>query len=360
MPSDDRPLRVLHWPTDVGGHPSDLAQAERAVGLDSTVAVISRGPFGYPVDIDLNLGSASRVRRLAGRARMLLRASRSYDVVHLNFGQAFLPMLGPLGMDLPLLRAAGVRIFATFQGCDARLPSRCPLCCHGGGPCGLDQVKPRIRIARFVRRWSARTFALNPDLLDTVPDAIFLPYTRVDPRRVEPRFSKPHTGPVRVAHAPTNRKIKGTEAVLNAVRRLGSKVELDLIEGVSNAETIRRLAQADVVIDQLRLGWYGALSVEAMALGKPVISRIDAGQAHRIPGEMFAELPIIAAEQESLSDVLAHLVAGGFGPLHERGQHSRAFVERWHDPIAIAGWLSRVYRRPEIANSGFAPDLARD
>ena len=31
-------------------------------------------------------------------------------------------------------------------------------------------------------------------------------------------------------------------------------------------------AQADLVVDQVLIGWYGALAVETMAMGKPVIA----------------------------------------------------------------------------------------
>src|SRR5690242_3548815 len=42
-----RPLRVLHCPTDVGGHPSGLARAERELGLDSHVVAFEDSPFRY-------------------------------------------------------------------------------------------------------------------------------------------------------------------------------------------------------------------------------------------------------------------------------------------------------------------------
>ena len=54
----------------------------------------------------------------------------------------------------------------------------------------------------------------------------------------------------------------------------GLKLKLDLIEGVPRANVLERLARADVVVDQLVLGWYGGLAVEAMALGRPVLGKI--------------------------------------------------------------------------------------
>jgi len=111
-----RSIRILHYPTDVGGNPMGLAQAERKLGASSTVAVITQSSLAYDVDINLNLSHKSRVTRLAHRALFAARSIRRYDVFHFNFAQTFLPRLGSHGIDLPLLRAAGKRIFMTFQG----------------------------------------------------------------------------------------------------------------------------------------------------------------------------------------------------------------------------------------------------
>ena len=47
------------------------------------------------------------------------------------------------------------------------------------------------------------------------------------------------------------------------------------IEGVPNAEARLRYAAADVVVDQLRIGWYGMFAIESMALAKPVVVHLD-------------------------------------------------------------------------------------
>src|SRR5256885_16359550 len=83
---------------------------------------------------------------------------------------------------------------------------------------------------------------------------------------------------LRIAHAPSKRAVKGRDDVLAAVdslRARGAPVELDLIEGVPNREARLRYAAADVVIDQLRVGWYGMLAIESMALAKPVVVYLD-------------------------------------------------------------------------------------
>jgi glycosyltransferase involved in cell wall biosynthesis len=74
---------------------------------------------------------------------------------------------------------------------------------------------------------------------------------------------------LRVAHAPSSRQTKGTEYVLKAVE--GLPVEFDLIENVSHAECLARIAMCDVFIDQFVWGEEGMAAKEAMSMGKPVL-----------------------------------------------------------------------------------------
>jgi hypothetical protein len=73
-----------------------------------------------------------------------------------------------------------------------------------------------------------------------------------------------------VSHSPSKRDKKGTDAILAALRG----TDLDLIEGVSHAECLRRRAGSQIFIDQLvpSIGGFGKSSVEAMAQGCAVLS----------------------------------------------------------------------------------------
>src|SRR5205085_5111075 len=126
------------------------------------------------------------------------------------------------------------------------------------------------------------------------------------------RPSPVEPGPVlRIAHAPSKRAVKGTAGVLAAVdslRARGAPVELDLIEGVPNREARLRYAAADVVIDQLKVGWYGMLAIESMALAKPVVVHLDEQAATETEEAFGLELPLIRASEGNLEDVLAGLV----------------------------------------------------
>jgi hypothetical protein len=346
-------IRVLHGPTAVGGHPTGLAAAERELGLDSTVVTIDEPPYGYSVDRVLAPPGTPTVVREWRRWRAAFAARRDADVVHFNFGSTFGPAAyGPEARsgasgrafdayarlveqrDLTLLRRAGRAIFVTFQGDDVR---------PGGGS---DDVSKRRRAARF-EHYAERVYVLNPDLLAHVPSAEFLPYASVDPRGWTPVPANP-SGPLRIVHAPSDRARKGTDAVLRAVERAragGADLELELVEGVSRDEARRALERADVVVDQLIVGWYGGVAVEAMALGKTVLARLERQDLERVPTAMREELPIVDADEQTLERLLVELSRDRRQTIEELGRRGRAFVERWHDPLEIARRVVADYER---------------
>ena len=144
--------RILHAPTDIGGHARGLSLAEQELGLRSDVAVFSPQRWGYEADIDLHAGIDVPVPvRMARRAAFLREAIERYDVFHFNYGQTLMQVrqLGRVLDELPLLRRRGKKILVTFQGCDLRPFSEC-FCRRSG----LRKNKPRIAGSPLNALWS--------------------------------------------------------------------------------------------------------------------------------------------------------------------------------------------------------------
>lgn len=333
MSEPGRRLRILHAPADVGGHAHGLSRAERELGFESDVAVVAPGPFGYEFDIDLDAGVDRPVwQRLARRASYLRRAVRRYDVFHFNFGLTLLTVrqLGVVFDELAWLKRMGKTVFMTYQGCDARPKEHCP--CRR--PQCYADTRYRIPAAKRALAHADRVFYVNPDLRRWLPGGGFTPYASVDARRLEPRPEA--EGEIVIAHAPTDVDIKGTRFVVAAVESLraeGLPVRLDLIEGASQAEVLERCGAAHVVVDQLFLGWYGALAVEAMALERPVLAYVCEREPEDNP--FGSELPVVRTSQDTLADDLRRLVADA-GLRREVGAAGRRFAATAHDPRRIA------------------------
>ena len=322
-------MRVIHSPVNVAGGPGAISAGLQELGVDSTLLVFNERPFERGFDVNLRLRDTSRASsipfNLPKQLRALAWALPQFDVFHFHAGLT----LAPRRLTLPLLRARRKGIVFQSWGSDLRWRS-------------ASEV-PYLKGAGAVIVGSYQTRRLAPrgpwPEYDVVPPAIVL--RDWEPAPVEP-------GDVlRIAHAPSKRAVKGTEAVLAAVESLrarGAPVELDLIEGVPNREARLRYAAADVVVDQLRVGWYGMFAIESMALAKPVVVHLDADAAAETEEAFGLELPLVRADEASLEDVLAGLVEVR-EQLPELGRRSREYVERVHAHTAVARRVLEIYER---------------
>jgi len=322
-------LRVLHSPVNVAGGPGAISAGLRALGVESTLLVFNERPFQRGFDVNLRLRDTSRLGSVPFNLPKQLRALgwgvRNFDVFHFHAGLT----LAPQRLTLPLLKARRKGIVFQSWGSDLRRRN-------------ASEVS-YLRSAGAVIVGSYLTRRLSPrgpwPEYDVVQPALVLDDWQPSP--TEPGET------LRIAHAPSKRAVKGTEAVLAAVeslRRRGAPVELDLIEGVPNAEARLRYAAADVVIDQLRVGWYGMFAIESMALAKPVVVHLDEEAAAETEEAFGLELPLVRADESSLEDVLAGLVEVR-AELPELGRRSREYVERVHSHTAVARRVLEIYER---------------
>jgi glycosyltransferase involved in cell wall biosynthesis len=158
-----------------------------------------------------------------------------------------------------------------------------------------------------------------------------------------------------VVHAPTDRGVKGTRFVREAVDRLqdeGVPFEYVQVENLPRAEARVQYERADLIVDQLLAGWYGGVGLEGMALGKPVICYIREQDLRFVPERMRAELPVIRATPATIYEVLREWLTKHRHELTEVGLRGRRYAERWHDPMRIA---ERVKRNYEAASGGRRP-----
>ena len=344
-------LRVLHCPTDVGGNAWGVSRGERALGCQSDVMYLSESGFGYPADVVLGARRAPTPGDLRLRRRFVRDARERYNVFHFNFGRTIVdyPRFGLDYWDIGTLEAAGGSLFVSYLGCDIRRRSlrgdpsthACAVC--DVRSCGMLSDRAKRRRAAILRKHVRAAFVVNPDLLRFAPWASFLPYGGVDIHEWIPRQTEPEE--LVVAHAPSSRAIKGTRYLIAAVDELRKsrfpRLRLDLIESVPHGQMRARLSAASVFVDQLLVGWYGRASVEAAALGVPVVCYIHPADRSRV--DFGDRIPFVSATPAELQDVLEILLADAEGR-RSLAARCRSFVEDVHDPVKIAQTLIRIYK----------------
>jgi glycosyltransferase involved in cell wall biosynthesis len=306
-------LRVVHSPVNVAGIPWANVEALRRKGVDARLVVFNRAKLHPEADWSLDRRGPLPLRlatQLAALARLLPRT----DIFHFYFGLTLVPK----SLQFPLLQAAGKKSVFHWLGSDIR----------GKTPAELA----------YGKRAGAQIVG-SYDAIRWVPEAHVIP-PGLDLSDFTPRPPSDNPRPL-VVHAPSNREKKGTAHVIEACAQL--PVELDIVEGVPHDEARERYARADIVVDQLNAGWHGVFALEAMALGKPVVSHLKPDVVERSAEAFGARVPIVPATAETLVDALRPLVED-VSARRGVGAAGRAYVERVHDIDRIADRLVDLYR----------------
>jgi glycosyltransferase involved in cell wall biosynthesis len=305
-------VRVTHCPVNTAGIPWTNVQALRARGIEAQLVVFNRYTLHPEADVDLQRPSGL-VRQQAVQWRAFARLAPQTDIFHFYFGLTLLPK----SVQFPLLRVLGKRSVMHFLGSDIRGRSREELA-------WAQRAGARVVGSYDAARW--------------VPDAQVIP-PGIDVRAIEPAPPTDRERPV-VLHAPSSRTRKGTEHIVAVCQELD--VELEIVEGLDHREAFERYRNADVIVDQLNAGWYGVFAIEAMALGKPVVTFLHDEAVRKTEEAFGVEVPIVNATKETLADKLRPLVESAV-ERQRVGRAGRAYVEEVHDLEGMTDRLLALY-----------------
>jgi glycosyltransferase involved in cell wall biosynthesis len=350
-------MKVLHLPTSVGNHGYSLALTERRHGLDSKSLVIGNNYFQFRSDISLEL-NGSKLRKKIQLLNLFFKIYKDYDIYHFNFGQTLIdfPLKRVNLLDLPFYKG---RKFMTFNGSDLRqLVDRktnpyTPFSIQENDEniinynISLDNKKERIaKILRYVDH----CFVVNPDLMRFISNekATYIPFIKsswFDIERVERNQKINKT--IKIVHAPTNRMIKGTDYIINAVNNLKNKYPIDftLVENMSHENALKIYRSADLIIDQIRIGWYGGFALEAMKMGIPVAVYINKYDLQYVPYNMKIALneSVVNVNPQTLEDKLRQIIENR-DILHEISDRAYEYVSEFHNPDKLINIIIDKYR----------------
>ncbi len=274
---------------------------------------------------------------------------------------------GPLGFTTLLARCepfllqmAGIKTVLMPFGADVHVLTRAKnrLMVHASSKDYPGLRHTKARTASLVDVWThgADHIISGCDWVDFLYywDTLMLAHFAVDTGELEaaesPDLPDEPGAALRLIHAPNHRTLKGTAHILQAVEELraeGVAVELSVVEGVPNAQLLDLVRAADVVVDQLVMGWYAMFALEGMALGKPVICHVrpDFLDLYTSVGLLQPdELPVVEASIHTIKETIRDLASMPRRELHEIGRRSRAFVEKHHSIEAVGQVFDRINR----------------
>lgn len=129
-------------------------------------------------------------------------------------------------------------------------------------------------------------------------------------------------------HAPSRPFLKGSDLIEPALRDLEGRglIEYRRLEHLPQAELIKVVQDADIVLDHFVIGNYGVVTCQAMAAGRVSVANISDRVRDRVP----AEIPTIQADPQTLGPVIEGILADR-DKARAVAAAGPAFVREYHD-----------------------------
>jgi len=338
-------LRIFHGPYNVAGIGGHLAEAERERGYASKFIVYKANKLIHNHDDNIDFTNNHLFKRFIHVPFYFFwKCVFNFDLFHFYFGKSLLMF----NLDLPILRLFGKKIIMTYCGSEVRLvgkveSKRNPYVKHIQFSTSSTTKKiwasnffliqwikwiflfqydiPKYDTRKQMMMWWQNLFIhkffayrdLYASVLTVIPKEKVIKDVFINNIGIASseklKFEEPKQNEkVVIVHAPTNKLGKGTafiEKSLEELKKRGVEFEYLEIYRMSHPEVLGLLKdKADIVIDQVLVGSFASLAIEAMYFGKPVVCYI----LKDIENEFHGDLPIYNSNLDNLTDNLQELV----------------------------------------------------
>jgi glycosyltransferase involved in cell wall biosynthesis len=286
-------MKFLHIGNNICGIPNTFKRAEIKAGHDAKTLSFVPDHQGHLSDYNYN--EPSRFRRFT----ILLSLASSYEIFIFT-GDSLI-----WGLDILLWKLLGKKVAIHYHGSEVR----------GKGP-------------RFFHRFADALFVSTPDLLKDVPGAVWIP----NPIFTED-YKQHYSSGVIIAHAPTDRELKGTQYLIDAFEEIHKQfptTTLDLIEGVPYKEALERYRKSTLLVDSLVMGIYGMVALECMAMRVPVMGYIGDCTKDKIITSGF--LPIWYTTKETLKQDIITVLSTPKSIMQQQVEEGHEYVRLVHNP----------------------------
>ncbi|WP_169713511.1 glycosyltransferase family 4 protein [Paludifilum halophilum] len=327
-------MRILIAPVDMAGQAGLLAKNLNGIDYQVTLCTYNRNPFGHYRQLQLSRPEMKK---------WFSEHWNEFDVFHYYWGLTIYND----GSDLDQLIHQHKKVLMRHCGNDVRIRSAARknnpyirILYRNGQT--EEQVVNHLKIlSRRIRD------AVVPDYELYEHAKLFYEKVHVVPRMIQtqsfrPRFPDEKNDRPLVVHAPSLPFFKGSGDVIDTVKELQRRYDFDfqLVKNLPQRKALKIYSRADIIIDQLLIGTYGVLAVEAMALGKPVISYLR----EDLKSTFLTDPPIVSANPATLYEQLEWLITH---PAERRrlGISGRKYVEDMHDVRKVVPQMIRVYKQ---------------
>lgn len=326
-------MKVFHGTTEIAGQMGILSEALQKKGHYSIGYNTFHSYLGYEdhlVNTDEQTIEQERENIIP-----------AFDVFHFHYGTT----LSPGFEDLEKIARLGKKMVMHHWGNDVRFHDIArihnPYVYTGDSPPNEVMHERLTKMTRYIKQAIVQDYEMVP-YVENYYDHVHVVPIAIDLSQFTPAYPDPMKKRPLILHAPTNPDFKGTAHVENAIEQLRKEYDFDYkrIEKLKHSEAIELYKEADLIIDQVLCGSHGLLSVETMALGKPVVTYIREDLISRFP----SELPIVNANPDTLYDQVKKLLEN---PSLRRthGEQGRKYVEAYHSSDVVIEQLLAIYEQ---------------
>lgn len=325
-------MRICHGTTEIAGQMGILCgelkkRGHIAVGYNS---------FHSYLDYKEHLINTS-MQEIHDQSKHIINF---FDFFHFHYASSLMHDY----QDLPIIQSKGKKMIMHHWGNDVRFHEQAkennPFAYTGDSPPNEIIHERLTKITTYIDEAIVQDHEVLPYVLPYYKKVHVIPIA-IDLEKFKPHYPDKKKKVPLILHAPTNPAFKGTEVIESAINELKKThaFEYKRIEKMSHQEVVNIYKEADIIVDQILCGSYGLLSVESMALGKPVITFIRPDLVDTFP----ASLPIVNGNPDNVYEKIKMLIENP-ELRSELGILGRKYAESYHAKEKVVDQLLEIYK----------------
>ncbi|MEQ8909954.1 MAG: hypothetical protein RIC95_12220 [Vicingaceae bacterium] len=273
-----------------------------AISITSFVKYkVPASQFKASYDYEFNYQELNQILQWSKSLSFFSKAIFRYDVFHFFSGETILTRK-LRKLEFIIYRIFNKFVSMHFVGSDIRNPEylywKAEKLFHPEWDVSAPKIQQQwqLKLKEDSLRFANKIVVSTPDLLEIIPSAKYLPIL-MDHQEFESSFSEHtsekdkffNTQKIRILHAPSNTKTKGSKYIDLIVKELVNnqnhrfeyiytpdlKANSNSLYSVNRYDLFQLYREADIVIDQMVIGWYGQQSLEALLSKNAVVCYID-------------------------------------------------------------------------------------
>lgn len=327
-------MKILIAPTEIANQVYLNGKGLREISDTISVKTVSHNhPFYDASRYDYIYENKNFITGLYGRLTIFLKTLFISDIYIYHYGSSLSHYLF-LHFDVLINKLFGKKIIVYFHGSDVRNPNiaaqRNP---WYSNPYNESRLRSNFNCFIWSYYTGGNAIFSDPTLENTLKKHFkklhFLKLS-IDVSVLKPIYPI-RSKKIKIGHIPSNIEFKGTKYIRNSIEELRNIYFIDFeyfeCTNIPHQEAMSLLEDADIVIDQMMIGGHGVFTLEAMALGKPVICNIWEEDYAKYYDSSF---PIIPANPDNLTEVLLNWISCPVESRRKKGEDSRLYVEKFH------------------------------